>query len=85
MNFTTPGSSARCGIYLELETEYLLDITVQENEGTPDTLVAYACGATQMWDTLSAEQLYVLENGCVDSSAGNVSDTGIVREWLFEK
>lgn len=61
IKFFTPSTDAACGVTLDINAEYLLDLRRRESTGQ---LWTYLCGMTQPWDQLSDGELEILERGC---------------------
>lgn len=82
LTFESPTSSAACGVELEVDEDYIVGLTISE-EGT---LFAYLCGPTQKVDSITAEQLAVLENGgsCVRQCGDMVCGYDEVNIPLFD-
>lgn len=61
IRFLTRSTEAACGVKLDEDKEYLLDLRRRESTGQ---LWSYLCGMTQPWDQLTDEKLDILERGC---------------------
>lgn len=61
LTITTAGSSAACGIYMELGEEYLIGVFQDETTGV---LTANTCGLFRSWSDVTKEDVALLENGC---------------------
>lgn len=66
IKFTTTGSSAACGIDLEIDKTYLLDLVYN---GRKLSAVG-SCGGWQLWKEVSDDDKNVLRNGCGDPCKG---------------
>lgn len=66
IKFTTTGSSAACGIHLEIDKTYLLDLVYN---GRKLSAVG-SCGGWQPWKEVSDDDKNVLRNGCGDPCKG---------------
>lgn len=75
VTFITESGSSFCGVFLELDSEYLIDLTRQESDGE---LHGVSCGLVREWSTVDDADLADLESGCAgtgSSSSSNNSTT----------
>lgn len=59
--FLTESGGSFCGVFLELDTEYLIDFSRDEDDGL---LHASSCGLARVWSSVDAVDLADLESGC---------------------
>eukprot|EP00904_Undaria_pinnatifida_P013782 jgi/Undpi1/9534/HiC_scaffold_27.g11990.m1 len=69
--FVTESSESFCGVYLELDTEYLIDFSRDEEDGL---LHANSCGLARKWSSVNAIDLADLESGCGTSNSTMTDD-----------
>ena len=69
--FVTESSESFCGVYLELDTEYLIDFSRDEDDGL---LHANSCGLARKWSSVNAVDLADLESGCGTSNSTMTDD-----------
>lgn len=62
LTITTAGSSAACGVYMELGQEYLIGLYRDEN----GQFAANTCFLFRSWSGVTKDELILLENGCAD-------------------
>lgn len=61
LTITTAGSSAACGIYMELGEEYLIGAY---RDATSGQFTASTCDLFRSWSDVTKEELTLLEQGC---------------------
>lgn len=69
LTITTAGSSAACGVYMEIGEEYLVGL-YREEEGQ---FAANTCFLFKSWVDVTKEELTLLTNGCVDDGCDDES------------
>lgn len=67
IEFTTAGSSAACGIELDVNEWYLLDLKYSNGEFR----AVGSCGGWRKWRSVSHDDEDVLHNGCKDKDPCN--------------
>lgn len=60
ITFSTAGNGGLCGVTLEIGSEYLIGLTLSDE----DELTANSCDLYRGWSTLTDEELSLLEAGC---------------------
>ncbi|CAN0023810.1 unnamed protein product, partial [Laminaria digitata] len=70
LTFITESGGSFCGVYLELDTEYLLDLTRDEGD---EELHSVSCGLVRVWSLVDDADLADLESGCGGSSNSSSS------------